>query len=86
MKDFLKIFQSRPIPGLYLKRFRAKALQREALICKNAILHRDCKTRMGKVFTQTNAISKRIKIELLDWRQMKELLKGFETVYDFIKF
>ena len=64
----------------------AKALQREALICKNAILHRDCKTRMGKVFTQTNAISKRIKIELLDWRQMKELLKGFETVYDFIKF
>jgi len=41
---------------------------------------------MGKVFTQTNAISKRIKIELLDWRQMKELLKGFETVYDFIKF
>ena len=39
----------------------ARALQSEALICKNAVLHRDCKTEMGKVFTQTNAISKRKK-------------------------
>ena len=58
----------------------ARALQRQALICKNAILHRDCKTGKGKVFIQTNAISKRIKIELPDWRQMKDLSKGFQTV------
>ena len=58
----------------------ARALQRQALICKNAIFHRDCKTGKGKVFIQTNAISKRIKIELPDWRQMKDLFKGFQTV------
>ena len=44
----------------------ARALQRRVLICKNAILDRDCKTGKGKVFIQTNAISKRIKIELPD--------------------
>ena len=31
LKDFQKIFQSRPIPGLYLKRFRA--FQRKVLFC-----------------------------------------------------
>ena len=36
----------------------ARALQREALICKNAILHRDCETEMGKDFTQTIALFK----------------------------
>ena len=58
----------------------ARALQREALICKNTILHRDCKTKMGKVFTQINAISTRKKIELSNRRQMKVLAKGFQIV------
>ena len=56
----------------------ARALQRQALICKNASLHRDCKTGKGKVFIQTNAISKRKKIALPDWCQMKVLSKGFQ--------
>ena len=46
------------------------ALQREALICENAFLHRDCKTEMGNVFAQTIAISKRKKIAIPNWRQM----------------
>ena len=34
-----------------------RALQREALICKNAILEfKDCQTEMGKDFTQTIAL------------------------------
>ena len=40
----------------------ARALQREAL------LHRDCKTEIGNAFTQTDAISKQIKIAVPDWR------------------
>ena len=35
-----------------------RALQREALICENPFLYRDCKTEMGNVFTKTNVISK----------------------------
>ena len=36
----------------------ARALQREELFCQNAYFYRDCKTKMGNVFIQTNAISK----------------------------
>ena len=64
----------------------ARALQREALFSENAFLYRDCETEMGNVFTQTNAIPKRIKIEIPDWRQMKVLSKGFQMTYDFHKF
>ena len=53
-------------------------MQREALFSENAFLYRDCETEMGNVFTQTNAIPKRIKIEIPDWRQMKVLSKGFQ--------
>ena len=56
----------------------ARALQREALFSENAFLHRDCETEMGKVFTQINAIPKRIKIAIRDWRQMKVLSKSFQ--------
>ena len=47
---------------------------------KFAKLRWDCKTGMGKVFTKTNAISKRKKIELPDWRLMKVLSKGLQMV------
>ena len=60
----------------------ARALQREALICENTLLYRDCETEMGNVFIQTNAISKRKKIAIPAWRQMKVLLKGFQMTYD----
>ena len=43
----------------------------------------DCETEMGNVFTETNAISKRKKIAIPAWRQMKVLLKGFQMTYDF---
>ena len=56
----------------------ARALQREALFFENAFLHRDCKTKMSSVFIQTNAISKRKKIALPDWCQIKVLSKGFQ--------
>ena len=52
---------------------KARALQREVLVCKNAIEHRDCEIGMGKDFTQINAISKRKKKGLPDWRQIKGL-------------
>ena len=45
--------------------------------------HRGCETEIGNIFTQTNAISKRKKIEISDWRQMKKFFKGFKMVYDF---
>ena len=41
---------------------------------------RDCETEMGKVFTQTNAISKQKEIAIPDWRQMKDLFKSFQMV------
>ena len=41
---------------------------------------------MGKVFTQTNAISKRKEIAIPDWRQMKVFLKGFKMTKDFLCF
>ena len=53
---------------------------------KMHFLHRDCETEIGNIFIQTNAISKRKKIEIPDWRQMKVLLKGFQMIYDFDKF
>ena len=31
-----------------------------------ALFHRDCKTEIGNIFTQTNAVSKRKKIEIPD--------------------
>ena len=61
-------------------------MQREALICENALLYRDCETEMGNVFTQTNAISKRKKIAIPAWRQMKVLSKRFQMTYDFHEF
>ena len=90
MKTFWKIFkksfnldQSQVCVSNGLE---ARAPQREALFSENAFLHRDCETEMGKVFTQTNAIPKRIKIAIRDWRQMKVLSKGFQMIYDFHKF
>ena len=44
--------------------------------------HRDCETETGNVFTQTNVISKRKKIAMPDWRQMKVLSKGFKMTKD----
>ena len=38
----------------------------------------DCKAEMGNIFIQTNAISKSKKMAILDWRQMKVLLKDFQ--------
>ena len=43
----------------------------------------DFKAEMGNIFIQTNAISKRKKIAIPAWRQMKVLSKGFKTTYDF---
>ena len=40
--------------------------------------HKDCETEIGKISTQTNAISKQKNIELPDWLQMKVLLKCFQ--------
>ena len=51
-----------------------------------ALLHRDCKTEMGSVFIQTNAISKRKKIAIPDLRQMKVLSKGFQMTQNFNRF
>ena len=64
----------------------ARALQKEALICQNAFFYRDRETEMGNIFTQTNVISKRKKIAIPDWRQMKVLSKGFQMTYDYYKF
>ena len=62
----------------------ARALQREALIYENAFLYRDCKTEMGNVFTQTDAISKQKKIAMPDWRQMKKTFKGFSKGFQMV--
>ena len=48
-----------------------------------ALFHKDCETEIGNVFTQTNAISKQKKIEILDWRQMKTFFKSSKMVLDF---
>ena len=45
---------------------------------KMHFFHRDCETEIGNIFTQTDAISKRKKIAIPDWRQMKVLSKGFK--------
>ena len=47
---------------------------------------RGCDTEIGNVFTHKNAISKRLKIAISEWRQMKVLLKGFQMTYDIHKF
>ena len=44
------------------------------------LFQRDCKNKFVIIFTQTNAISKRKKIEIPDWRQMKEFFKGLKMV------
>ena len=44
------------------------------------LYQKNCKNKFGNIFTQTNAISKRKKIEIPDWRQMKEFFKGFKMV------
>ena len=44
------------------------------------IFHRDCETEFRYVCTQSNAISKRIKIENSDWKQMKDFFKSFSMV------
>ena len=56
VKDFQIIFQYRPSPDLY--GLEARALQREALICWNAFLYRDCDIEMGDISIQTNATFK----------------------------
>ena len=43
--------------------------------------HRDCETEIGKVFTQTDAISKRKKIAIPDWHQMKYLFKNYKKFF-----
>ena len=58
-------------------RLEVRAFQKEVLICENAFIHRDCITGIGNVFTQTDTISKRKKIAILAWRQMK-------VTYDFL--
>ena len=40
------------------------------------------KSTFCNIFSQTNVISKRKKIEIPDWRQMKVVFKGFKTVKD----
>ena len=40
----------------------------------------DCKTENGNVFTLFYAISKRIKLEIPDWSQMKDLFEIFKMV------
>ena len=41
--------------------------------------NRDCKTEIGNIVTQTDAISKRKKIAIPDWRQMKKKIKEFQN-------
>ena len=58
----------------------ARACQSYLLICKNAFFSMGLQTDYCNVFTVSSAISKRIKLELPDWSQMKDLFKSFQTV------
>ena len=57
---------------------------------KMPLFQGDCKSKFGKGFIQTNAISKRYEIEIPDWRQMKEFWKGylpfFFVLFSFVEF
>ena len=57
----------------------ARACQRYLLICKS-FFSMGLQTENGNVFTQSYAISKRIKLEFPDWNQMKDLFQSFLTV------
>ena len=50
------------------------------------LFQRDCKNKFGNISTQTNAISKRKKIEIPDWRQMEEIFKGFKMIISLFDF
>ena len=58
----------------------ARACQSYLLICNNAHFSMGLQTENGNVFTHSYAISKRIKLELLDWSQMKDIFKSFLMV------
>ena len=48
--------------------------------------HRDCKTETSNVFNQTDAISKRKKIAIPDWCQMKVLSDDLRFKLVFVGF
>ena len=58
----------------------ARACQSDLVICKNTHFSMGLQTDNGNVSTLSYAISKRIKLELPDWSQMKDLSKSFLTV------
>ena len=58
----------------------ARACQSYLLICKNAHFSISLQTDYGNVSTYFYAISKRIKLELPDFGQMKDLFKSFLMV------
>ena len=58
----------------------ARACQSYLLICKDAHFSIGMQTDNGNVFTHSHIISKRIKLELPDWSQVKNLFKNFLTV------
>ena len=58
----------------------ARACQSDLVICKNAHFSMGLQTDNDNVSTLSYAISKRIKLELPDWSQMKDLFKSFLTV------
>ena len=83
-KVFLKIFERSFIldqSQLCISNgLEATACQSEDSFAKMLIFHRDCKTEFSEVCTQSNAISKRIKLEKPDCSQMKDFFKSFLLV------
>ena len=53
----------------------ATACQSEGSFAKMLIFHRDCETEIRYVCTQSNTIPKRIKLEIPDCSQMKDLFQ-----------
>ena len=82
----LKIFKFSFIIDQYLicisNGLGAGACQNYLVICKNTLFLMGLQIDNGKVFTYSYAISKRIKLQLPDWSQMKDLFKSFATVKD----
>ena len=62
---------------------KVTACQSEELFAKMHLFQWDCNNKFGKIFIQTDAISKRKKIAIPDLRQMNLLSKGFKMTYDF---
>ena len=81
-----KLFESFSVEVIW-KIFEFSFILDQSQICisnglraKMHFFHKDCETEMGKVFTQTNAISKQRQIAIPDWRQMKDFFKSFQMV------